>query len=84
LCRRAKIIFKGAPKGASPTAMAQAPPLKLIFHGKNRRLSRRTGKSRLAFERTLTTPTTASVDGFLARRQDLSLSIQIRQTTHIE
>jgi hypothetical protein len=33
-CRRAKITVKGAPKGASPTAMAQAPPLTLIFHGK--------------------------------------------------
>jgi len=33
-CRRAKITFKGAPKGTSPAAMAQAPPLKLIFHGK--------------------------------------------------
>jgi hypothetical protein len=34
-CRRAKITVKGAPKGASPVAMAQAPPLTLIFHGKS-------------------------------------------------
>ena len=37
-CRRAKITVKGAPKGTSPAAMAQAPPLTLIFHGKIRRL----------------------------------------------
>jgi hypothetical protein len=38
-CRRAKITLKGAPKDASPAAIAQAPPLTLIFHGKIRRLS---------------------------------------------
>ena len=38
-CRRAKITVKGAPKGASPAAMAQAPPQTLIFHGKIRRQS---------------------------------------------
>jgi hypothetical protein len=37
--RRAKITVKGTPKGASPAAMAQAPPLTLIFHGKIRRQS---------------------------------------------
>jgi hypothetical protein len=30
-CRPAKITVKGAPEGASPAAMAQAPPLTLIF-----------------------------------------------------
>src|SRR5215471_8610649 len=31
-------------EGASPAAMAQAPPLTLTFHGKTRHLSRGTGK----------------------------------------
>jgi hypothetical protein len=39
LCRRAKITVKSAPKGASPVAMAQVPPLTLIFRGKTWRLS---------------------------------------------
>jgi hypothetical protein len=38
-CRRAKITVKGAPTGTSPAAMAQAPPLTLIFHGEVRRQS---------------------------------------------
>jgi len=33
-CRRAKLTVKGAHKGTSPAAIAQAPPLTLIFHGK--------------------------------------------------
>jgi len=42
-------VLKGAPKGASPAAMAQAPPLTLIFHGKIRRQSGgRTGLDSLA------------------------------------
>ena len=45
-CRRARITVKGAPTGAPPTAMAQAPPLTLIFHGKIRHLSGGRGEDR--------------------------------------
>jgi len=45
-CRRARITAKGAPTGAPPTAMAQAPPLTLIFHGKIRHLSGGRGEDR--------------------------------------
>ncbi len=44
-CRRAKITVKGAPKGASPAAMAQAPPWTVILPGKTRHLSGGRGKS---------------------------------------
>ncbi len=43
-----KDTVKGAPKGASPTAIAQAPPLTLIFHGKTPAPIRRTGQYRLS------------------------------------